>query len=216
MLGFTGARDPLAPDLSRTKQTALLGEMLGACQSYIAGEFLQCLRARCTEVLGAEGSWKLAVDELDPNIVHFFYPWAVQAKVAYVAPRVTLEFGTHAEFIPRGEFVIRAFVAAEFPQLFEQAQLPVTSLLAKRTFWEKATILHAEFHRPEEKSLPSRYSRHYYDVAMMATRSVKQEAFEDLDLLSRLSSNTSKLSMRQLGRNIRWPCQEPLDLRRLN
>lgn len=163
MLGFTGARDPLAPGLSRTKQIALLADMIGACQSYIAGEFLERLRARSTEVLG-EGPWTLAVDEEDSNIVHFFYPPAVQAGAAYIGPRVTLELGTHAECIPRGEFVIRAFAAAEFPKLFEHADVPVTSLLAKRTFWEKATILHAEFHRPLEKNLPSRYSRHYYDV----------------------------------------------------
>jgi hypothetical protein len=184
MLGFTGARDPLAANLSRTKQQALLGEMLAACRRYIAGEFLGRLRSSCTEVLGPEVSWRLAIDEQDPNMVHFFYPSAVQAQVTYVTPRVTLELGTHAEFIPRGEFAIRAFAAAEFPKLFEQAEVPVTSLLAKRTFWEKATILHAEFHRPVEKNLPGRYSRHYYDVAMMAARSVKQEAFEDLELLA--------------------------------
>lgn len=154
MLGFTGARDPLASSLSRTKQMDLLAEMLAACQSYITGEFLERLHARCTEVLGAEGSWRLVIDEEDPNIVHFFYPSAIQAKVAYVAPRVTLELGTHAEFIPRGEFVIRAFAAAEFPKLFQEVDVAVTSLLAKRTFWEKATILHAEFHRPANKDLP--------------------------------------------------------------
>ena len=184
MLGFTGARDPLAQGLSRTKQTALLGEMLEACRKYIAGEFIERLRERCIEVLGPEGSWKLAVDEQDPNIVHFFYPPSVQGQVAYIAPQVMLELGTHAEFIPRGKFVIRAFAAAEFPHLFEQAEVPVISLLAKRTFWEKATILHAEFHRPAEKKMPDRYSRHYYDVAMMAARQVKQEAFADLDLLA--------------------------------
>ena len=184
MLGFTGARHPLAPGLSRTKQMALLSDMLGACQSYIAGEFLDRLRTRCIEVLGQEGPWRLAVDEHDPNMVHFLYPPAVQAQVAYVAPRVTLELGTHAEFIPSGQFTIQAFAAAEFPKLFERAEAPVTSLLAKRTFWEKATILHAEFHRPPAKTLPGRYSRHYYDVAMMAARSVKQEAFADLNLLA--------------------------------
>ena len=184
MLGFTGARDPLASRLSRTKQIALLGEMLAACQSYIAGEFLERLHARCTEVLGTEVSWRLVIDEHDPNIVHFFYPFAIPAKVSYVAPRVTLELGTHAEFIPRGEFEIRAFAAAEFPKLFQQVDVAVTSLLAKRTFWEKATILHAEFHRPAEKNLPDCYSRHYYDLAMMASRWVKQEALQDLDLLA--------------------------------
>lgn len=184
MLGFTGARHPLAPGLSRTKQMALLGEMLRACQNYIAGEFLDRLRTRCSEVLGPQGPWRLAVDEHDPNMVHFFYPPAIQVQVAYIAPRVTLELGTHAEFIPHGQFTIRAFAAAEFPKLFERAEAPVTSLLAKRTFWEKATILHAEFHRPPAKTLPGRYSRHYYDVAMMAASPVKQQAFEDLELLA--------------------------------
>lgn len=80
MLGFTGRRDPLAPDLSRTKQTVLLAEMLAACQTYIGGVFLDRLRERLVEVLGAEGPWKLAVDEHDPNIVHFFYPVAVKGR----------------------------------------------------------------------------------------------------------------------------------------
>jgi hypothetical protein len=184
MLGFTGARDPLASGLSRTKQTGLLMEMLSACRSYIAGEFLECLRARCIEILGREGPWKIAIEEQDPNVVHFFYPLAIETRVAYVVPRVTLELGTHAEFIPRGEFVIRAFAAAEFPKLFQQPEVPVISLLAKRTFWEKATILHAEFHRPAAKHLPGRYSRHYYDVAIMAGRPVKDEALGDLGLLA--------------------------------
>lgn len=35
-----------------------------------------------------------------------------------------------------------------------------------------------------EKNLPARYSRHYYDIAMMVARPVKQEAFGDLDLLA--------------------------------
>ena len=109
----------------------------------------------CIEVLGPEGPWRLAVDEEDPNIVHFFYPPAVQAQVAYIAPRVTLELGTNAEFIPRGEFTIRAFAAAEFPKLFEQPEVPVTSLLTKRTFWEKATFYTWSFIDRRQRTCPA-------------------------------------------------------------
>src|SRR5258708_40005674 len=35
MLGFTGPRDPLAADLSRTKREALLTQMVETCQVYI-------------------------------------------------------------------------------------------------------------------------------------------------------------------------------------
>lgn len=154
MLGFTGASDPLSPKLSRTKQIALLSKMLLECQSYIKGEFLDRLRKRCTALLGSPVDWSLAVDNHDPNIVRFFYPKAVGQDVAYIAPQVVLELGTHAEFIPRGDFIIRSFAATEFPDLFGEAGVLVTSLLAKRTFWEKATILHAEFHRPADKPTP--------------------------------------------------------------
>lgn len=184
MLGFTGASDPLSPKLSRTKQIALLSRMLLECQSYIKGEFLDRLRRRCKALLGFEVEWSLDVDSHDPNIVCFSYPKAVGQKVAYIAPQVVLELGTHAEFVPRGDFIIRSFAATEFPDLFNEADVLVTSLLAKRTFWEKATILHAEFHRPADKPTPGRYSRHYYDVAMMAGGPVKAEAFADLALLA--------------------------------
>jgi hypothetical protein len=184
MLGFTGERHPLAPGLSRTKQSALLTSMLEACREYIAGPFVDQLRERFTETIGPAGSWHLAVDQDDPNVIRFYYPQAVAARVSYIAPQVTLELGTHAAFVPRGEFSIRSFAAGEFPTLFSQPDVLVTSLLAKRTFWEKAAILHAEFHRPAEKATPARYSRHYYDVAMMAAHPVKDDAFRDLDLLA--------------------------------
>ena len=66
------------------------------------------------------------------------------------------------------------------------AEAQVEAILAKRTFWEKVTILHAEFHRPKEKRLPGRYSRHDYDVAMMAAGQVNTEALADIDLLAQV------------------------------
>ena len=64
--------------------------------------------------------------------------------------------------------------------------IDVIALLAKRTFWEKATILHAEYHRPPEKPLPGRYSRHYYDVAMLAQGPIRTEALSDPELLAQV------------------------------
>jgi hypothetical protein len=184
MLGFTGASDPQLANLSRSKQNALLLKMIQECQNYIRGEFIDRLRERCRSLLGPEGPWSLSVDAQDPNVVRFQYPRAVTQHVAYIAPQVVLELGTHAEFVPRGDFTIRSFAAGEFPALFERTDVAVTNLLAKRTFWEKATILHAEFHRPAEKPMPGRYSRHYFDVAVMAGGPVKAEAFADLALLA--------------------------------
>ena len=94
--------------------------------------------------------------------------------------------GTHAEFVPRDRFTIRSFAAEEFPNVITDADVVVVALLAKRTFWEKTTILHAEYYRPPDKALPGRYSRHYYDVAMLAQGPIRAGALADKDLLAQV------------------------------
>ena len=51
-----------------------------------------------------------------------------------------------------------------------EVDVPVVALLAKRTFWEKATILHAEYFRAHDKALPDRYSRHWMDECAPVSR----------------------------------------------
>jgi hypothetical protein len=185
-LGFTGDRDPRQQGISNTKRTKILAEMLTECQKYIRGEFVEILRARCTEILPPVGDWAVEVDATDPNVVLFRYPAAATQRLTYIRPQVVLELGTHAEFVPRDWFTIRPFVAEEFPSFMPDGEARVEAILAKRTFWEKATILHAEYYRPQDKALPGRYSRHYYDVAMMADGPIKIEAVGDRELLSQV------------------------------
>jgi hypothetical protein len=66
---------------------------------------------------------------------------------------------------------------------FNLKKIRVRAIEGKRTFWEKATILHQEAHRPEDKLQPARYSRHYYDLAMLADTEIKTSALSDLHLL---------------------------------
>jgi len=180
-LGFTGTRDPRQATLSHSKRQPLLDTMLKACQTYVAGPFLTVLRSRCRELLGDTG-WTLTV-AADPNTVDFGYPSSLEVKLGYIRPQVTLELGTHAEPIPHEATPIKSFAAEQFPQLFAEPDCSVTTVVARRTFWEKATILHAEYNRPLEKAMLPRYSRHYADVAAMAGAPVKSEALADLSLL---------------------------------
>ena len=182
-LGFTGERDPRRGDISRTRRAVILTEMMTECRRYVGNEFLNALRARCQEILGTGEAWSLDVSEQDPNVVEFRYPTASTKRLAYVAPQVVLELGTHAEFVPHDRFRIRSFAAEEFPKLVADGDVTVVTLLAKRTFWEKATILHAEYYRPPEKPLPDRYSRHYYDVALLAQGPIRSEALAEMTLL---------------------------------
>ena len=182
-LGFTGENDPRQERMSHTKRDPLLRRMLAACQDYIAGPFLKALTDRVASVLGSEG-WSLRISPADANTVEFEYPASLESRLDYIRPHVSLELGTHAEPIPHGEYPIRPFAAEQYPALFSEPACPITTVVARRTFWEKATILHAEYHRPLDKPLLPRYSRHYADVAVMSSASVRKEALEDLALLT--------------------------------
>lgn len=183
-LGFAGEKDPRQDGISKSKRTGILDEMMAECRRYIAGDFLTAFRGRCEEILGKSDTWGLKVSDQDPNSVQFRYPAASTKSLDYVAPQVVLELGTHAEFVPHDSFTICSFAAEEFPDVVRDADVTVSVLLAKRTFWEKATILHAEFHRPKDKATPPRYSRHYYDLAMLAQGKWRKEALGDMQLLA--------------------------------
>jgi len=67
--------------------------------------------------------------------------------------------------------------------VFKEPECRVVSLEAERTFWEKATILHAEYHRPQDKPMRNRLSRDCYDMCHMAEHKSGQRALTDSALL---------------------------------
>ena len=46
----------------------------------------------------------------------------------------------------------------------------VSVLSGVRTFWEKATLIHVECHRPSLRPSAERLSRHWYDLARLAAQ----------------------------------------------
>ena len=91
--------------------------------------------------------------------------------------------GALAAWTPAMIAEITSYTAEQYPDVFEQPSTPILTVVPERTFWEKATILHHEANRPEHLAMPSRYSRHYYDLYHTARTPVKDAAFARLDLL---------------------------------
>jgi hypothetical protein len=102
----------------------------------------------------------------------------------YLRPEIRLEIGPMAAWNPHQRHQVTSLAAQVFSEQFEQSHCDVNVILAKRTFWEKATILHAEAHRPASSKQPIRYSRHYYDLAKLASSAIREQALADLDLLA--------------------------------
>lgn len=169
-----GDDDPQA-ERSKNKQDALNKEIDAKAVDYIGG----ALMAMISQAVSPVCRCKPAADDL--HALNVIYPAAFSDD--YLRPEVRLEIGPLAAWMPYDHYRIKPYAAEEFPQLFKQADCAVQAIRAERTFWEKATILHHEANRPESSPQPLRYSRHYYDLAMMAAAPVKDAALADLALL---------------------------------
>lgn len=124
-----------------------------------------------------------SLDTDDPMVINFCYPQIF--KSAYLRSSVRLEIGPLAEWLPSHKGKIIPFVAEKFPTLFEQKETFALTIDVERTFWEKLTILHKISNFPKDKTLPSRYARHLYDVFNMGNSWVKEKAFIKKELLER-------------------------------
>jgi hypothetical protein len=162
-------------------------------ERHIAEKLLPALRAAIVEQLGepTNDAWSLEIDSGDAQTVNFHYPTALPTLdydgMAYITPRVKLEFGARGDPWPTEEKIIRPYAAEDYPDFFAKPDTSVTVLSARRTFWEKATALHAEAHRPAKSPTPQYFSRHYYDLAMLLDTNEGQAAIADLDLLAQVA-----------------------------
>lgn len=73
-------------------------------------------------------------------------------------------------------------------------------LSAERTFWEKATILHEQYHRADDYVSAERTSRHYYDLFRLTKSEFAAKAIANRDLLQRVVEN-KKLFFSRAGAN---------------
>lgn len=167
--------DPLA-ERSQTQQNKLNAAIDEQALGFIAGELLTRIRAALGELCICE------VEAADPHVINVRYPAAFPD--AYLRPEVRLEIGPLAAWLPHETRRVSCYAAEQFPSVFAQPGFEVRVIRAERTFWEKATILHHEAHRPLGSLQPARYSRHYYDLACMPASPVRAAALADLDLLA--------------------------------
>lgn len=194
-LGYTGDRDPEKEGLSRKQAAKLIDDLVGDVERHIAEQLLPALRGAIVEQLGepANGEWSLEIDAADAQTVNFQYPTALPATeyegMAYITPRVKLELGARGDPWPTEEKIIRPYAADDYPDFFVEPDTSVTVLSARRTFWEKATALHAEAHRHAESPTPQYFSRHYYDLSMLLDTDEGRAAVADLDLLAQVAQH---------------------------
>jgi hypothetical protein len=167
------------------------------CAHHVESHWLPRLEKEAVKLLGEAPRGKrwlryqLDAASRSPEI-HLDYPSVLAAGVNYIARSVKIEFGSLADQRPTGSHEIEAWVASLAPGVFPDFRAKVVALEIERTFWEKATILHADFHRPADKPQPARYARHYADFAALWRHPGGQRAAQRLDLLERVRHHKSR------------------------
>jgi len=99
-----------------------------------------------------------------------------------VAPDIRLELGARSDHWPVSSGEVRPYAAEAFREEFEQPSCTVRVLGIERTFWEKATILHA-VHYGGAEHVRARMARHYYDLACLASTNARPRALAQPDML---------------------------------
>jgi len=168
---------------SRVKRDAAVLEMQRLCAQKTRNDLMPRLEQAIAQALGAApaGAWlryELDTDAKSP-IVYFRYPVTQPTGFEYLQREVKLELGTLTDQQPTGEYAIHPLIAPVYPQMFERWNARVTALELQRTFWEKATILHSEFHRPSGQATPKRYARHYFDMTRLLTHPQASQFLSD-------------------------------------
>lgn len=102
--------------------------------------------------------------------LRIYYPSALDQAPSYAGNSVMIEFGGRNITDPNAEHLVRPYIADRLSGL-ELPAATVTVLSPARTFWEKATLIHVECHRPDLKAYANGQSRHWYDLALSQTMS---------------------------------------------
>jgi hypothetical protein len=187
-LGFAGDRNPEEPGISGKEVRRRIKALIGACGETIRDRLLPTLRDDFTSVIGpADWTIELVPGDLLTTL-NIAYPRSDlgDSFPAAIRPAIRLEMGARSDDWPVEDREIRPYAAETFPAAFSRACCRVRVLDATRTFWEKATLLHAECHRPAAKALADGMSRHYYDIYQLSRQEIGRQALGRPDLLARV------------------------------
>jgi hypothetical protein len=189
--GFSHPHNPEGAP-SKKKQNLIIENLSRACTSYVQNELLNELKNAISEELGISNGWQLFVDPDDSECKTLLFEYLSSVSTtSYIQPVVKIEIGARSEHWPVSDHIISSYTKEALGEKMHEPETRIRVLNAERTFWEKATILHQYAHLPEDKILPPRMSRHFYDFFRLLNSPIKNKAVEASALLERVANHKS-------------------------
>ena len=174
---------------SRNQANKWMQKAQAVCADAVQRQILPAVEAAAESVLGKSKQPRfefLTDPATNAPVLVFHYPSSQPTGFDYLKRSVKMEFGSLTDQQPAGRHPIRPWLADVLPETFPDWRCEVVALEVQRSFWEKATILHSEYHRPADKPTPDRFSRHYADVAALASHPNTSAAVHRHDLRDRV------------------------------
>lgn len=186
------AAEAKAEALSGRKQSErFMKELEPLCCAWVRDDLMPRLNQAIGGVLGQPADEKQWLEyEVDTDgrspVLYFRYPCGYPRDIPYIRRVVKLEFGSLTDQRPTGRHRVQPWMAETLAGDMRHMGCEVVALDVERAFWEKATILHAEFHRDPSTAMPLRYSRHYADLAQLAHSSYREAAVANTEVRRRV------------------------------
>ena len=176
-----GSFDPLDDSVSKTRRKKFSETLKSFVKCRTHDTVLPYFRTQIASEFEKDQCW-VDIDE-NGEQMRVYYRSVLEGSGDYLCDSVLLEFGGRNITEPHEIHDIQPDIAEHIPDLmFPVANVCVLSPL--RTFWEKATLIHAECQRKEFRANTKRLSRHWYDLAMLAEMKIGHEAVNNRQLLA--------------------------------
>jgi hypothetical protein len=173
-------RDPFIEGLSAKKRKERFEALAEICAQHVGDK----MKTRLATLMP---SCVVQVSDKDPMALELRYP-SLFPQDAYLRPFVKVECGARGALEPIEVRTIAPYVQDLLEMQLDLTTPKVTLIAARRTFWEKALILHGIYcgYRDEGRTPDDAnpISRHYYDLAMMQGAKQGKAAVKDLALLA--------------------------------
>lgn len=125
--------------------------------------------------------------EKDPQTLHLKYKSLFDPNL-YIPDEVKIEVGVRSLLDPNATVEIQSLLTEYNPNAaYPEIPFPLTAVAARKTFLEKAFLLHEEFSREDRTKVRFfRMSRHLYDLGKMIGTNIESEALADHELYDHL------------------------------
>jgi hypothetical protein len=147
------------------------------------------LALRFSDQLPVGMKWRLAPDPADSDGQTLLFEYPRMFATPYLRPVVKIELGARSDTEPSATPTIRPYLAEALPGELGDSAFTVRALDPKRTFWEKASLLHEETYRAGDKGPTARLARHYYDLWCLIRAGIADAAMADGDLFARVAAH---------------------------